>query len=78
MQFQADLLGVPVLRPKDTEITAKGAALLAGLKTGLYDEATMQASWQVDRIFEPEMSADIRQQHLNKWQQAVDRALKVM
>lgn len=50
MQFQADLLGVPVLRPKDTEITAKGAALLAGLKTGLYDEATMQASWQVDRI----------------------------
>jgi len=78
MQFQADLLSVPVLRPKDTEITAKGAALLAGLKTGLYDEATMQASWQVDRIFEPEMSADIRQQHLNKWQQAVDRALKVM
>ena len=78
MQFQADLLGVPVLRPKDTEITAKGAALLAGLKTGLYDEATMQASWQVDRIFEPEMSDDIRQQHLNKWQQAVDRALKVM
>ena len=78
MQFQADLLGVPVLRPKDTEITAKGAALLAGLKTGLYDEATMQASWQVDRIFEPEMSADIRQQHLNKWQQAVDRALIVM
>jgi glycerol kinase len=38
----------------------------------------MQASWQVDRIFEPEMSADIRQQHLNKWQQAIDRALKVV
>ncbi|GAF59359.1 LOW QUALITY PROTEIN: glycerol kinase [Psychrobacter sp. JCM 18902] len=44
MQFQADLLDVPVLRPRDTEITAKGAALLAGLKTGLYDEGTMQAS----------------------------------
>lgn len=50
MQFQADLLDVPVLRPRDTEITAKGAALLAGLKTGLYDESTMKASWQVDRI----------------------------
>ena len=78
MQFQADLLGVPVLRPKDTEITAKGAALLAGLKTGLYDESIMQASWQVERIFEPKMSADRRQQHLNKWQGAIDRALKVM
>ena len=75
MQFQADLLGVPVLRPKDTEITAKGAALLAGLKSGLYDEATMKASWQVDRIFEPSMSADNREQHLNKWQQAIKRAL---
>lgn len=75
MQFQADLLGVPVLRPRDTEITAKGAALLAGLKTGLYDAATMKASWQVDRIFEPSMSADEREQHLHKWQQALERAL---
>lgn len=75
MQFQADLLNVPVLRPKDTEITAKGAALLAGLKMGLYDEATIQASWQIDRVFEPSMSADNREQHLHKWQQAVNRAL---
>ena len=78
MQFQADLLNVPVLRPRDTEITAKGAALLAGLKTGLYDEATMRASWQVERIFEPTMSSDIREQHLNKWRQAVDRALRTI
>ena len=78
MQFQADLLNVPVLRPKDTEVTAKGAALLAGLKTGLYDEATIQASWQVDRIFEPQMSNDMREQHLSKWQQAIDRALIVL
>ena len=78
MQFQADLLNVPVLRPRDTEITAKGAALLAGLKTGLYDEATMRASWQVDRVFEPTMSADIREQHLEKWRQAIDRALRVI
>ncbi|MBF0658817.1 glycerol kinase GlpK [Psychrobacter sp. NG25] len=78
MQFQADLLNVPVLRPRDTEITAKGAALLAGLKTGLYDEATMRASWQVERIFEPTMSSDIREQHLNKWKQAVERALRTI
>ncbi|WP_201574291.1 glycerol kinase GlpK [Psychrobacter sp. H8-1] len=75
MQFQADLLGVPVLRPQDTEITAKGAALLAGLKSGLYDESTMKASWQVDRVFEPSMSAERRAQHLDKWQAAVSRAL---
>ena len=78
MQFQADLLNVPVLRPKDTEVTAKGVALLAGLKTGLYDEATIQASWQVDRIFEPQMSNDMREQHLRKWQQAIDRALIIL
>lgn len=76
MQFQADLLNVPVLRPKDTEVTAKGAALLAGLKTGLYDEATIKSSWQVDQVFEPKMSNDVREQHLNKWQNAIDRALK--
>jgi glycerol kinase len=76
MQFQADLLGVPVLRPKDTEITAKGVALLAGLKTGLYDESIMQASWQVDQIFQPTMSADRRQQHLDKWQNSISRALR--
>lgn len=75
MQFQADLLGVPVLRPKDTEITAKGSALLAGLKSGLYNDTIMVDSWQVDRIFEPSMSADERDQHLYKWQQAIKKAL---
>ncbi|TXD98162.1 glycerol kinase GlpK [Psychrobacter frigidicola] len=75
MQFQADLLGVPVLRPKDTEITAKGAALLAGIKSGLYDDTTMAESWQVDRTFEPSMSSSHREQHLAKWHQAINRAL---
>ncbi|MGI9340632.1 MAG: glycerol kinase GlpK, partial [Psychrobacter sp.] len=56
MQFQADLLGVPVLRPMDTEITAKGAALLAGLKSGLYDDNTMIESWKVECRFSPTMS----------------------
>lgn len=75
MQFQADLLGVPVLRPKDTEITAKGTALLAGLKTGLYDENIMKDSWQIDHIFEPTMKADKREAHLEKWQNTVKQAL---
>ena len=75
MQFQADLLGVPVLRPKDTEITAKGVALLAGIKSGLYDKSTMLDSWQVDRIFEPTMSSERREQHLAKWQRVIKRAL---
>ncbi|GAA0320445.1 glycerol kinase GlpK [Psychrobacter aestuarii] len=75
MQFQADLLGVPVLRPKDIEITARGAALLAGLKTGLYDERIMRDSWQVERTFEPNMSDDVRDAHVDKWQRAIDCAL---
>ncbi|WP_367111077.1 glycerol kinase GlpK [uncultured Psychrobacter sp.] len=75
MQFQADLLGVPVLRPKDTEITAKGSALLAGLKSGLYDESIIEESWQGDHIFEPSLSDDRREEHLEKWQQTITRAL---
>ena len=59
MQFQADLLGVPVVRPAVTETTALGAAYLAGLAVGFWksvDEITGQ--WQVDRRFEPGMPAD--------------------
>lgn len=75
MQFQADLLGVPVLRPQDTEITAKGVAMLAGMRSGLYDEALMQASWQVERVFEPSMANDQREQHLYKWHQAIHKTM---
>lgn len=75
MQFQADLLGVPVLRPKDTEITAKGAAMLAGRKSGLYDDALMQASWEVERVFEPTMASALRDEHLAKWHQAIKKTM---
>ncbi len=75
MQFQADLLGVPVLRPKDTEITAKGAALLAGLNSGLYDDSIMESSWEIEHHFEPTMSANTRAEHLDKWQRVVTKAL---
>lgn len=75
MQFQADLLGVPVLRPRDTEITARGVAILAGIKSRLYDESIMTLSSKIETRFEPKMSATERAWHLNKWQNAVTRAL---
>lgn len=73
MQFQADLLGVPVLRPKDTEVTAKGAALLAGLRSGLYDKSIIETAWQLDRAFEPKISEDERHVHLQRWQHAIKK-----
>ncbi len=75
MQFQADLLGVPVQRPAVTETTALGAAYLAGLATGFWasqDEIARQ--WQVERTFEPRMSADERDTLYAGWQRAVERA----
>lgn len=73
MQFQADILGVPVLRPSNTEVTSKGAALLAGIKSGLYDEQMIVDSWKLDKRFEPLMSQDEREYHLHKWQQVINR-----
>ncbi len=62
MQFQADILGVPVVRPKVTETTALGAAYLAGLAVGFWqDPDEIAAQWQVDRRFEPQMDAAERQ-----------------
>lgn len=76
MQFQADLLGIPVLRPKVIETTALGAALLAGLGTGLY-KSTEQigAIWQLDRAFEPRMSRDEASGRLAEWDKAVRQVL---
>ncbi len=57
MQFQADLLGVPVVRPKVQETTALGAAYLAGLAVGYWKNTDdIRANWQIDRRFEPAMS----------------------
>lgn len=75
MQFQADMLNVPVLRPKMLESTAWGAAAMAGLKMGIYSNVSeVAASWQLDRMFEPKMSEDQRQQHLHQWRTALKRA----
>lgn len=75
MQFQADVLGVPVERPKVTETTALGAAYLAGLAVGFWkSEEEIEAMWQLDRRFEPNMSAETREKLVHDWQRAVERA----
>jgi glycerol kinase len=75
MQFQADLLGVRVVRPAVTETTALGAAYLAGLATGYWkDKAEISSQWQAERVFEPAMKEPLRQQLLSDWRRAVERA----
>ncbi|RKG43676.1 MULTISPECIES: glycerol kinase GlpK [Acinetobacter] len=75
MQFQADILNVPVLRPKLLESTAWGAAAMAGLKAGVFSNLDEIAqSWQLERAFEPNMQADQRKYHLNLWESALKRA----
>jgi glycerol kinase len=77
MQFQADILGVPVQRPKVAETTALGAAYLAGIATGFWSgprEVTRR--WAVDRAFEPQMRAAQRERLYAGWKRAVERSLK--
>jgi glycerol kinase len=75
MQFQADLLGVPVVRPKVLETTALGAAYLAGLAVGYWrDDAEVTANWQVDRRFEPAMPRDRAAALTATWDKAVARS----
>lgn len=75
MQFQADLLSVPVVRPKVLETTALGAAYLAGLAVGYWQSAAEIArQWQIEHRFEPAMPRDQAQTLLSKWHRAVERA----
>ena len=74
MQFQADLLGVAVVRPLVTETTALGAAYLAGLAVGFWqDEAELSALWRAERRFEPAMCSDQRAALFAGWHRAVER-----
>jgi glycerol kinase len=74
MQFQADVLGVPVVRPRVAETTALGAAYLAGLATGYWkDDAEIGANWQVDRRFVPAMPRDKVAELVAGWNEAVGR-----
>jgi glycerol kinase len=75
MQFQADILGIPVVRPSDTETTALGSAYLAALAVGYYKSLEeVAAHWAMDRTFEPKMSADQRQKLQSEWNKALGRA----
>ena len=76
MQFQSDILGVPVVRPQVMETTALGAALLAGLAVGVYASPEDTAAvWQRDLTFEPQMEEHRRAQLLHGWHKAVERSL---
>ena len=75
MQIQADVLGVPVIRPRYVESTAVGAAFLAGLGCGLWpDQASLTDRWAVDRIFEPRVGDVEREGRYAIWRRAVDRS----
>ncbi|GHO76669.1 glycerol kinase 2 [Ktedonobacter sp. SOSP1-85] len=76
MQFQADILGVPVQRPKVAETTALGAAYLAGIATNFWGgPQEVAAQWAIDQTFEPRMSEDQREKLYKGWKKAVERSL---
>jgi glycerol kinase len=75
MQFQADILGIPVVRPANTETTAAGAAYLAGLAVDFWSSAEeLNSLWRRERVFEPQMTATERDRLLDGWRRAVGRA----
>ena len=73
-QFQADLLGIPVSRPRQTETTALGAAFLAGLGAGAWTDADLADLWKLDRDFEPAISRDEADALQAQWRRAVERS----
>lgn len=75
MQFQADILGIPLQKPSITEMTALGAAYLAGLGVGFWkSESEIAAQWKVARVFEPQMGEDQRETLYAGWKRAVERS----
>ncbi len=75
MQIQADLLGVPVVRPRVSETTALGAAYLAGLTTGIWQgPEEIAKQWRVEHVFGPSISRDEAQARMGQWRRAVDRS----
>jgi glycerol kinase len=74
MQMQADLIGRPVSRPETVETTALGAAMLAGLAVGFWNDTNeLAASWQEERCFEPRMDDGWRKAVLDQWQEAINK-----
>jgi glycerol kinase len=75
MQFQSDILGIPVVRPRITETTALGACYAAGLAVGFFtDEDELCANWAVDKRWEPKMDAPSREHLYHFWKKAVTRS----
>jgi glycerol kinase len=75
MQFQADILGVPVVRPANVETTAAGAAYLAGLALDFYPSVEeLSDMWQSEKVFEPRMNQSQREDLLAGWHRAVECA----
>ena len=75
MQFQAELIQAPVVRPKTVETTALGAAYLAGLAAGFWKSPSqVQSAWRADRVFEPTLSPDEAAYRRNRWSEALKRA----
>src|SRR5207244_2611690 len=75
LQFQADLLGVPVTRPQIQETTALGAAYLAGLAEGVWSPADLAGYWRADRTFQPRSSDEVESAYAG-WKRAVERSLR--
>jgi glycerol kinase len=76
MQFQADILGVPVVRPVVAETTALGAAYAAGLAVGFWGNLDdLRHNWQADHTWQPEMDAETRARLYRGWKKAVQRAM---
>jgi len=79
MQFQSDILNVPVIRPSVSETTALGAAYAAGLAVGFWiDLEELRQNWAVDRTWHPAMSLKVRKKHCLEWKKAVDRTFNWM
>lgn len=75
MQFQSDIFGFPVVRPKQVESTALGAAYLAGLAVGFWsDVEALKSQWQKDRTFNPDMERDKAMSKIERWHKAVTRS----
>jgi glycerol kinase len=74
MQFQSDILGVPVIRPKVSETTALGAAYAAGLAVGFWSGLEeLRRNWAVDKTWEPDMKPETRETYRKNWKKAVER-----
>ncbi len=74
MQFQSDILGVPVIRPSVTETTALGSAYASGLAVGFWDDVeSLRENWNIDKTWDPQMDSDTRKELYKGWKKAVER-----